>query len=85
MEMSDDNENRPTLTLNVLTYVWSAVSPPLSESSFIKNGYIEPENVSMVTDEQEVSMKLYLNQKQKLKLKLMQYLNLKERICKCLI
>ena len=57
MEMSDDNENRPTLTLYVLTYVWSAVSPPLSESSFIKkNGYIEPENVSMVTDEQEASM-----------------------------
>ena len=56
MEMSDDNENRPTLTRYVLTYVWSAVSPPLSESSFIKNGYIEPENVSMVTDEQEASM-----------------------------
>ena len=36
MEMSDDNENRPTLTLYVLTSVWSAVSPPLSESSFIK-------------------------------------------------
>ena len=56
MEMSDDNENRPTLTLYVVTYVWPALSSPLSESIFIKNGYIEPENVSMVTDEQEASM-----------------------------
>ena len=43
--MSHNNENRQTLlTVYVLTSVWSAVSPPFSEYSFINDGYNEPEN-----------------------------------------
>ena len=57
MDISDDSVNRPTLSLDVPTF-GPAVSPPLSESSLIDDGNIEPEDVSMVTDEQEVSMDL---------------------------
>ena len=57
MDISDDSVNRPTLSLDVPTF-GPAVSPPLSESSLIDDGNIEPEDVSMLTDEQEVSMDL---------------------------
>ena len=56
MEMSDDNDNNsPTLTLDVSAF-GPTVSPRLSESSLINDDNNEPEDVSMVSVDKEVSM-----------------------------